>query len=159
MKKHILSILLFVAAAFCVSAQDLSVLSKAARAAYDYLASEGYKPTVDEDTDVIFKAQGIMFYIDNYPQDETYLKVVLPEIEGIDVNNDKELFAALSACNEICRTKKLIQAFMWEDGTIEFSTSSYIGASAEVGEMVENSVDFMIRAVSAWVEAYNTALN
>ena len=52
MKKLILVVALSLAAAVCATAQDLSILSKAARMAYDWLASEGYKPSIDEDNDV-----------------------------------------------------------------------------------------------------------
>ena len=48
MKRIILTIALLVAGAVCAGAQDLSVLSKAARMAYDYLSAEGYKPTIDD---------------------------------------------------------------------------------------------------------------
>ena len=44
MKKLILVVALSLAAAVCACAQDLSVLSKAARMAYNWLAEEGYKP-------------------------------------------------------------------------------------------------------------------
>ena len=84
MKRIILTIALLVAGAVCVSAQDLSVLSKAARMAYDYLSSEGYKPTIDDDEDVLFKAEGYSFYVDNDKSDETYLQIVLPYIMELD---------------------------------------------------------------------------
>ena len=51
MKKLLLVLALSFAAALCASAQDLSVLGKAARLAYDYLSKEGYKPYIDEDDD------------------------------------------------------------------------------------------------------------
>ena len=157
MKKLIIAVVLLVLSAVCASAQDLSKLSKAVRSAYDFLKEEGYKPEVDEDNDVVFKAQGIWFYLDNYPQDDTYLKVVLPEIKEIDVDNILQKEAALIACNEITRTKKLLQAYMWPDGTIEFSTATYIPSSGEVDEFVAASIDYMMAAVSPWVEAFNNA--
>ena len=88
----------------------------------------------------VFKAQGIWFYLDNYPQDDTYLKVVLPEIHEVDVNNARQKEAALFACNEITRGKKLLQAYMWQDGTIEFCTATYIPSSGEVDELDRKSV-------------------
>ena len=59
MKKLILS-LTILCAAFCyMNAQDASSLPKAARLAYEWLSEEGYRPYVDEDGDVSFKAQGL----------------------------------------------------------------------------------------------------
>ena len=157
MKKIIFALALSLAAV-CATAQDLSQLSKAARAAYDFLKEDGYKPTVDEDNDVIFKAQGISFYVDNYQNDDTYLRVVLTPIEEIDVNNKAQRDAALYACNFITLKKKLIKAYMWEDGTIEFCTAAYIASSGEVSEMVSASIEYMIAAVTSWVEAFNEAI-
>ena len=158
MKKLIFAVALLVLSAVCVNAQDLSNLSKAVRAAYDFLKEEGYKPEVDEDNDVVFKAQGVWFYLENYPQDDTYLKVVLPEIHEVDVNNARQKGAALFACNEITRGKKLIQAYMWQDGTIEFSTATYIPSSGEVDEFVAASIEYMMAAVTPWVETFTGAL-
>lgn len=158
MKKLIFAFVMLAMTAFCAGAQDLSQLSKAARAAYDFLQADGYKPTVDEDNDVVFKAQGISFYIDNYQNDDTYLRVVLTPIEEIDVNNKAQRDAALYACNFISLKKKLLKAYLWEDGTIEFCTSAYIASSGEVSEMVSASIEYMIAAVTPWVDAFNEAI-
>ena len=158
MKKLIVAFVLLAVSAVCVNAQDLSKLSKAARAAYNYLKEDGYKPEIDEDNDVVFKAEGTWFYLDNYPKDDTYLKITLPEIFEVDMDNARQKNAALYACNEITRSKKLLRAYMWKDGTVEFSTSTYIPSSGEVDEFVSASIEYMLAAVTSWMEVYSTAL-
>lgn len=100
MKKLILVAALSLAAAVCVSAQDLSVLSKAARMAYDWLANEGYKPSIDEDNDVAFKVQGEYFYIDNDTNDPTLLRFLVPNVYEVDLSDEDQMMNALLACNE-----------------------------------------------------------
>ena len=57
MKRFFITLTLLFAAIVAVNAQ-VGNLSKAAKLAYDYLQKEGYRPTIDEDNDVLFKAQG-----------------------------------------------------------------------------------------------------
>lgn len=157
MKKLLLVLALFFAAALCASAQDLSVLGKAARLAYDYLSKEGYKPYIDEDDDVVFKAEGYSFYVDNTKSDETYLQIVMPYMMEVDVDNTAQLLAALGACNQITQSKKLVQAFVSDDGDLTFVTDTYIG-SGDMDEFIDTSITFMIRSVSAFSELYREYL-
>lgn len=157
MKKLLLVLALSFAAALCASAQDLSVLGKAARLAYDYLSKEGYKPYIDEDDDVVFKAEGYSFYVDNTKSDETYLQIVMPNMMEVDVDNTAQLLAVLGACNQITQSKKLVQAFVSDDGDLTFVTDTYIG-SGDMDEFIDTSITFMIRSVSAFSELYQEYL-
>lgn len=153
MKKFFIAAALLFAVAFCAGAQNLSVLSKAARLAYDYLQKEGYKPYIDEDEDVVFKAEGYAFYVDNTKSDETYLQIVLPFIMEVDDDDLVQTFAAMAACNDITMEKKLVQAYI-DEGDVMFATDTYIG-SGNMDEFIDSSITFMIRAVSAFRETYN----
>ena len=64
MKRFLITILVFSATVFAANAQSYNALSTAAKFAFNYLTSEGYRPYIDEDNDVMFKAQGYTFYID-----------------------------------------------------------------------------------------------
>lgn len=150
MKKIILSIALLIAGALCLNAQNLSVLSKAARMAYDYLSNEGYKPTIDEDDDVLFKAEGYTFYVDNDKSDDTYLQIVLPYVHEVDA---EDLVETLATCSRITSEKKLVQAFV-DDGDVMFCTDTYIGSGGNMNEFIDSSITFMIRALSAFREIY-----
>ena len=154
MKKLIIAVALFFAAAFCADAQNLSVLSKAARLAYDYLKKEGYSPELDEDDDVIFEAEGYTFYVDNTKSDDTYLQIVLPFLMEVDFDDVAQTFAALAACSDITMEKKLVQAYISDDGDVMFATDTYIGSSGNMNEFIDMSIGFMIRAISAFNEAY-----
>ncbi|MBR6423530.1 MAG: YbjN domain-containing protein [Bacteroidales bacterium] len=155
MKKLVIAVALLFAAAFCASAQNLSVLSKAARMAYDFLQKEGYKPYLDEDDDVVFTAEGYSFYIDNTPDDDTYLGIVMPYLMEVDSDNIAEVFAAMAACNEITREKKLVQAYISDDGDVMFCADTYIGSSGNMNEFLDTAIGFMIRGLKSFGDLYN----
>ena len=122
MKRIILTIALLAAGAVCAGAQDLSVLSKAARMAYDYLSAEGYKPTIDEEDDLLSSVAG------------------------------------MAACNKITQDKKLVQAYITDDGDVMLCTDTYIGSAGNMDEFIGSSITFMIRAVSAFRDEYSELL-
>ena len=157
MKKIIITLALLLAAV-CVNAQNLSVLSKAARMAYDYLASEGYKPSIDEDDDVVFKAEGYSFYVDNDKSDDTYLQIVLPYIMELDEDDFLSNMAAMAACNQITQNKKIVQAYISDDGDVMLCTDTYIGSAGNMNEFIDSSIIFMIRAISAFHDEYESMM-
>lgn len=155
MKKLVIAVALLFAAAFCAGAQNLSVLSKAARMAYDFLQKEGYKPYLDEDDDVVFTAGGYTFYVDNTPDDDTYLGIVMPYLMEVDSDDLLATFAAMAACNEITREKKLVQAYISDDGDVMFCADTYIGSAGNMNEFLDTAIDFMIRGLSSFSDLYN----
>ena len=156
MRKAFFAIALLCATMVCGKAQDLSSLSRAARLTFVYLQDEGYKPSIDEDRDVIFKAQGFTFYIDNNTDDGTYLRIVMPVIKSLgDDPEATELLAALAACNEMTREKKLVKAYLLDDGSVSLSAETYIGSSPDISEFIDTAINFMIRVRSSWLERYN----
>lgn len=156
MKRIVFVIAMLCAIAVNGKAQNLSSLSKAARLAYVFLQNDGYKPSIDEDEDVVFKAQGYNFYISNDRNDETYLRIVMPTIKNIgDDPEVTELLAALATCNEITRDKKLVKAYINDDGKVSLSAETYIGNSPDIGEFVDSAIKFMIRVYTSWHDKYN----
>lgn len=156
MKKLVIAVALLFAAAFCAGAQNLSALSKAARMAYDFLQKEGYKPYLDEDDDVVFTAEGYTFYVDNTPTDDTYLGIVMPYLMEVDSDDLLQSFAAMAACNEITREKKLVQAYITDEGDVMFCADTYIGSAGNMNEFLDTAITFMIRGLSAFGEIYNS---
>lgn len=155
MKRFLITIVVFCTAVFAVNAQNLSSLSTAAKLAYKYLAAEGYRPSIDEDNDVVFKAQGYNFYIDNNVNDDTYLRIVMFPIKSIDMDNTLEHISALYACNEINYGKKLVKAYMSDKGKVSLSAQTYLGVSIDVSEFLSTAIDFLISATDSWFESYN----
>ena len=50
----------------------------------DFLSGEGYRPTIDNDGDVVFKVEGGLYYIDVDADDAVYFRVVYPNFWSIE---------------------------------------------------------------------------
>lgn len=158
MKKLILSLTLLCSAFIFMNAQDASSLPKAARLAYEWLSEEGYRPYIDEDGDVSFKAQGYFLYIAVDEDSQNYLQLVMPSIKTIDVESEDsiiETYCALAACNEMTRDKKIVKAYMSDSGNVSLSCETYIDETPLVGNYLEKAISFIIRVCEQWRESYN----
>ena len=156
MKKAFFVIALLCAATVCGKAQDLSSLSRAARLTFVYLQDEGYKPSVNNYQNVFFRAQGYTFYIVNHTDDNNYLRIVMPVIMELgDDPKPDELLAVLTACNEINREKKLLKAYLADDGAVSLWSDTYIGSSPDISEFIDKAINFMIQGYSSWHKKYD----
>ena len=158
MKRLIVSLVLMCGAFCYADAQDPSMLPRAARIAYNWLSNEGYRPYVDEDGDVSFKAQGYYLYISVDSDDPEYLQLVMPAIKTIDMDAEDSIIAtycALAACNEMTRDKKLVKAYMSDSGTVSLSCETYIDDSPNVGDYLATAINFITRVCGQGLETYN----
>jgi len=80
----------------------------------DYLTAEGYRPYIDEDGDVVFKSEGLTYYITIDANDEEYFRLVLPNFWRIE--SGEELAAALYAANHATMTTKVAKVYVRSDG-------------------------------------------
>ena len=81
----------------------------------EILAEEGYRPKLDEDGDVLFKAEGRTLYIRMYPDDTEYLQLVLPNFWKIESEREREM--ALIAANHATRVTKVAKVFVTKTNT------------------------------------------
>lgn len=70
-----------------------------ARQYHAMLTEEGFRPGIDDDGDVVFKFQGLTFFIDIHERDTQMCSIVLPRFWSID--DDDELRRALQAANDV----------------------------------------------------------
>lgn len=81
----------------------------------DFLSGEGYRPTVDNDGDVVFKVEGGLYYIDVDADDAVYFRVVYPNFWSIE--NPDELLRAKAAANHATATTKVAKVYVRPDET------------------------------------------
>lgn len=155
MKRFFVFMLLSCAAVFSSKAQSVESLGTAARLSYEWLAQEGYRPTIDEDNDVTFKAEGYYFYIYN-DSDSEYLRILLPNIKFVDDDSLDEYLSALLACNEISYNKKLVKAYIDDDNYVDLSISTYIDDTPLVGEFLDTAIYFLISACESWRDSFDS---
>lgn len=159
MKKLLFTVVLLFAALLSANAQSVSSLSKSARLCYNWLSEEGYRPSIDNDGDVAFKAEGYNFYVISDTRDPNYVTVLLPGIETIDLDEDSDdsilqLLSALAACNEINQTKKMVKASINDNGDVNLSTETYFDDDPDVDDYMTTAIIYLTRAFKSWWEEY-----
>ncbi len=74
-----------------------------------YLSAEGYRPEIDKDGDLVFKAEGLTYYIFTEPEKNGtfhYTSLVL-----YFTSDDMTETAAAELCNTISKNYKIVQCF------------------------------------------------
>jgi hypothetical protein len=66
---------------------------------FDFLQTEGYVPTVNEQNDVVFKQEGKTFVISVDEEDDQFLRVIFPNFWSVESGED--LVRALAMANAI----------------------------------------------------------
>jgi hypothetical protein len=107
----------------------------------EWLSNEGYKHTVDEDGDVIFKYQGANLVCPAESNDPLFFRILMPGIYEIEGNREK----CLEAMNTVCRERKVVKAFSVEN-TIHLSIEMLMDSSPEIEDFFERCCDMLIEA-------------
>jgi hypothetical protein len=81
----------------------------------EYLRSEGYRPTVDEDFDVIFKSEGRTYIIQADSRDPCFFRLIYPNFWSIESDDERE--RALAAASEANKAVKVAKIFLVRDDT------------------------------------------
>lgn len=79
----------------------------------NYLASEGFPASFDDDGDITFKSEGLGFLICFDKDDADFAKVILPNVWQID--DQSELNQALFAIDNVNRKLKTVKAYTVKD--------------------------------------------
>ena len=79
----------------------------------DYLSAEGYRPEVDEDGDVVFKREGMTYFINVAEDDQEFFSVVLPNIWPIE--SEEERAMVLAAADRANGKAKVSKVFSMDD--------------------------------------------
>ncbi len=78
-----------------------------------YLTKEGYRPTVDDDGDVVFKSEGRTYFIDVEADDPGYFRIALPNIWAIESPEERQ--QVLAACDHSNATAKVAKCYIVRD--------------------------------------------
>ena len=158
MKKLILAVALFLVAVVCVRAQgDVAKLSTATRLAYDYLNQKEYPNAIDDDNDVEFVVKNRGFYLLNTPKDPTLIRMSMPSVYNVDLDDAAQVLASLKATNLYNRKMKLVKPALSDDGEMFFFADTYIGTAKtveDISEYMDCALDFLLQAVDTWLEYF-----
>lgn len=81
----------------------------------EFLESEGYRPQIDGDCDVVFKCEGRTYYISPDERDPSYFRLVFPNFWSID-GEDERIKVALAASRINARIK-VVKLYLTRDDT------------------------------------------
>lgn len=99
--------------AVATSAQETREKKDLQKMYMDYLEEEGYKPEIDSDGDVQFKAEGKTYFINVVEDDPTYFRVVLANIWPIE--SEEERHQVLIAMDYSNAKAKVTKSYMVKD--------------------------------------------
>lgn len=112
-----LGILFLFCAPLLAAAQDTSKEKAAMQKMYvDFLSEEGYRPEIDSDGDVQFKAEGRTYFINVVEDDPTYFRVVLANIWPIESEDERvQCLVAVDYSNAKAKVTKsyLVKDNIW----------------------------------------------
>ncbi|MCB0638880.1 MAG: YbjN domain-containing protein [Lewinella sp.] len=92
-----------------VQAQDMDSTEKELQTMYMvYLEENDYSPMVDQDGDVQFRYNNMMYFIDVDASDTEYFAVMLPN--SWEIESEEEGKQALQACNAVNASTKVVKA-------------------------------------------------
>lgn len=124
--KRIACILLLLAIGFVSANAQSTAKQKAFRQGIvNYLNEEGFKASIDEDEDIIFKKEGSNYWITIASEEPYYVEM---NVAGFGIK-DADLLACLQACNYANVNKRCGKACLSED-SIDFTVEFYCGSVA-----------------------------
>ena len=81
----------------------------------EFLQEEGYRPSIDDDGDIMFKSQGFTLFIRTYNDDDVYLKVMLPGFWSIESDQERE--KVYYVANKVASEYKVAKVNVIKDNT------------------------------------------
>ena len=115
----------------------------------DTLAEEGFRPKLDSDGDIVFKAEGRTLYIRLYADDTEYFQLVLPNFWKIE--SEEEQVCASIAANHATRVTKVTKVFTTKSNTCA-SIEMFLPAPELFGKILNRSVAALGNAAAHFVE-------
>jgi hypothetical protein len=147
--KYILGLVLAFAVALPALSQDTSKEKKALQKMYmDYLEEEGYKPEIDSDGDVQFKAEGKTYFINVVEDDPTYFRVVLANIWPIE--SEDERAQCLIAVDHSNAKAKVTKSYLVKDN-IWVGIELFLPEASDFKEIFRRSMSALNNGVSHFV--------
>jgi predicted aspartyl protease len=124
----------------------------------DYLAGEGYRPTVDSDGDVIFKDEGKTYYIEVDTNDAEYFRLVFPNFWEIESDAERE--RVIRAANYATMKTKVAKVYMRSDGkdTVA-SIEMFLSQPEQFKAVFPRAMSALRSSVNNFVEAMKQSSN
>lgn len=80
-----------------------------------YLESEGFRPTVDKDNDVVFKCEGRTYLVQVDEADPLFFRITFPNFWSVE--SEDERARVLEVASEVSKAVKVAKVFIVRDDT------------------------------------------
>ncbi len=118
----------------------------------DYLEAEGFRPDLDKDGDIHFKAEGKNYYILNSEKDRQFVRLIYPNFWPIE--NDEERQRALVAANMASGRCKCCKVYVTDDDVIA-AIELFVAEPSHAVAVLSRSLRALQNGVNAFVEEMN----
>lgn len=126
-----------------------SEATAAIRCFMDYLAEEGFRPEIDKDGDIHFKAEGRHFYILNREKDPQFVQLLHTHFWSIESEEERQ--KALVAANLTTGRCKCCKVFTFEDNT-SAAVEMFVAEPSHAVAVLERALGALQNGVKTFVE-------
>jgi len=118
----------------------------------DFLRDEGYKANIDDDGDVVFKAEGKSYEIHIDPRDEPFFRMTFAF--GIEIESQEEFHRAMNACVNITRDTKVVKLSVIQNESSSFiaSAEAFVDSPEAVTKVFDRYLSVIQGCVSEFVK-------
>lgn len=119
---------------------------------YDVLRNLGLMPSV-EPFGISFKYETLTFVIENDVHDNQFFRLLL--LCALDDDFNKYNLRALQIVNEINQEKKVVKAFIPENGSVWFTFEILIDSDPKFAEIIPRALNMLVGARRKLIQALN----
>lgn len=114
----------------------------------DYLDREGYRPQIDDDGDIMFKAQGLNFLYFANQSDQNFFQLALPGIMDVTPEN-REL--VLEVCNAVSFEIKVAKAtILNRQNSVWIFFENLLQHDPEIADILPRAINICIGALQTF---------
>jgi len=110
----------------------------------EFLASEGYRPILRPDGDIVFKHDGGVYAIRFDPKDDQYLAVAFPDFWRLD--NEAEVVRAIRAATRVTIGIKAAKVLVFEEARQVWASVEFFAVGTEPVEAIFRRILSVLRA-------------
>lgn len=132
-----------------------NAMSKAERISVilEHIRTEGYVPTIDDDGDILFKAEGRSYFVILDENDEQFYRLAFPNFWSIDDEAERE--RVIHAASHATTKTKVAKIFPVKDDTWA-SVELFLSGPEEFNGVFARSLSALQSAVRTFREAMST---
>jgi Putative bacterial sensory transduction regulator len=118
----------------------------------DYLTEEGYRPTVDDDGDLVFKCEGKVYILYASESDKSFFRLVFPNFWAIESEEERQ--RVYQSCTLANAQVKVAKIYTVGDDTWA-SVELFLAEPEHFKPVFERSLRAVEAAVDMFVEKMN----